>query len=68
MTSVEKTSYFEVVPPGYTIAYKNIDNLSKNKSHILYFDIKSENRMIKKCSKYLKSGFDFMKAVYELFL
>ena len=27
MTYVEKTSYFEVAPPGHTIAYKNIDNL-----------------------------------------
>ena len=52
MTSVEETSYFEVAPPGYTIAYKNIDNLSKNKSQILYFVIKSENRIIKKCSKF----------------
>ena len=30
MTYVEKTSYFEVAPPGHTIAYKNVDNLLKN--------------------------------------
>ena len=30
MTNVEKTSYFEVAPPGHTIAYKNIDDLLKN--------------------------------------
>ena len=30
MTYIEKTSYFDVVPPGHTIAYKNIDNLLKN--------------------------------------
>ena len=27
MTNVEKTSHFEVAPPGHSIAYKNIDNL-----------------------------------------
>ena len=27
LTYVEKTSYFEVAPPGHTIAYKNVDNL-----------------------------------------
>ena len=26
MTYTENTSYFDVVPPGPTIAYKNIDN------------------------------------------
>ena len=30
MTYVEKTSYYEVAPPGHTIAYKNIDDLLKN--------------------------------------
>ena len=30
MTYIEKTSYFEVAPPGHTIAYKNVDNLLKN--------------------------------------
>ena len=30
MTYVEKTSFFDVAPPGRTIAYKNIDNLLKN--------------------------------------
>ena len=29
MTYVEKMSYFEVVPPGHSIAYKNIDILKK---------------------------------------
>ena len=29
MTYIEKTSYFEVAPPGHTIAYKNVDNLLK---------------------------------------
>ena len=29
MTYVEKTTYFEVGPPGHTIAYKNVDNLLK---------------------------------------
>ena len=29
MTYIEKTSYFEVAPPGHTIAYKNVDNLFK---------------------------------------
>ena len=27
MTYIEKTSYFEVAPPGHTIAYKNVDDL-----------------------------------------
>ena len=30
MTYVEKTSYFEVVPPGTTIVYKIVDNLLKH--------------------------------------
>ena len=30
MIYIEKTSYFEVAPPGHTIAYKNVDNLLKN--------------------------------------
>ena len=30
MAYVKKTSYFKVAPPGYTIAYKNVDNLLKN--------------------------------------
>ena len=30
MTYVEKTSYFEVAPPGHTIAYNNVDYLLKN--------------------------------------
>ena len=30
MTYFEKTSYFEVAPPGHIIAYKNVDNLLKN--------------------------------------
>ena len=30
MIYVEKTSYFDVAPPGHSIAYKNIDNLLKN--------------------------------------
>ena len=34
MTYVEKTSYFEVAPPGHTIAHKNIENLSKNDKDI----------------------------------
>ena len=34
MTYVEKTSYFEVAPPGHTIAYKNINNLLKNDRYI----------------------------------
>ena len=34
MTYVEKTSYFEVAPPGHTIAYKNIDNLLKYGKYI----------------------------------
>ena len=29
MIYIEKTSYFEVAPPGHTIAYKNVDNLFK---------------------------------------
>ena len=29
MSYVENTSYFEIAPPGPTIAYKNADNLSK---------------------------------------
>ena len=28
--NVEKTSYFEIAPPGHTIANKNVDNLLKN--------------------------------------
>ena len=31
---VEKTSYFEIAPPGHTIAYKNIDNLFKNDKYV----------------------------------
>ena len=34
MTYVEKTSYFQVVPPGPTIAYKNVDNLLKNGNYV----------------------------------
>ena len=30
MAYVEKTSYFEVMLPGYIITYKNVDNLLKN--------------------------------------
>ena len=30
MTYVEKTSYFEVAPPGHTIAYNNVDYLLKH--------------------------------------
>ena len=30
MIYVEETSYFDVAPPGHTIAYKNIDYLLKN--------------------------------------
>ena len=30
MTYVEKTSYFDVAPPGHTTAYKYIDDLFKN--------------------------------------
>ena len=33
MTYVEKT-YFEVAPPGRTIAYKNVDNSLKNGKYI----------------------------------
>ena len=35
LTYVEQTSYFEVAPPDHTIAYKNVDNLSKNDKYIL---------------------------------
>ena len=35
LTYVEKTSYFEIAPPGHTITYKNINNLFKNKKFIL---------------------------------
>ena len=35
MTYIEKTSYFEVAPPGHTIAYKNVDNLLK-KNQLVY--------------------------------
>ena len=37
MTYVEKTSYFEVVQPGHTIAYKNVtvDNLLKNRKFVM---------------------------------
>ena len=34
MTYVEKTSFFEVAPPGHSIAYKNFDNLLKNGKYI----------------------------------
>ena len=27
MTNFEKISYFEVAPPGHTIAHKNVDNV-----------------------------------------
>ena len=37
MTNVEKTSYFEVAPPGHAIAYKNVDNLFKNRKYIASF-------------------------------
>ena len=35
MTYVEKTSYFEIAPPGHTLAYKNVDNSLKNDKYIL---------------------------------
>ena len=34
MTYVEKTSYFEVAPPGHTMAYKKVDNLFKNFKYV----------------------------------
>ena len=34
MSYVGKTSYFEVAPPGQTIAYENVDNLLKNSKYI----------------------------------
>ena len=34
MTYMEKMSNFTVVPPGQTIAYKNIDNLFKNDMYV----------------------------------
>ena len=34
MTYIEKKSYFEVAPPGHTIAYKNVDNLLINSKNI----------------------------------
>ena len=34
---VEKTSYFEVAPPGHTIAQKSMDDLFKNGKHIYIF-------------------------------
>ena len=34
MTYVEKTSYFEVAPPGNTIVYKNVDYLLKHGKYI----------------------------------
>ena len=34
MTYVEKTSYFEVAPPGNTIIYKNVDNLLNHDQYI----------------------------------
>ena len=34
MPFVEKTSYFEVAPPGYTIAFRKIDNLFKIDKYI----------------------------------
>ena len=40
MPYIEETSYFEVAPPGHTIAYKYIDYLLKNDkytfSNLLY--------------------------------
>ena len=46
MTYVEKTSLFEVVPPGHFISYKNIDDL-RIFFVICYIVLKM---MIKKCS------------------
>ena len=38
MTYVEKTAYFEVAPPGHTIAYKNeLNNLFKYGKYIFLF-------------------------------
>ena len=34
MTYIENTAYFEIAPPGHTIAYKNIDNLLKTDKYI----------------------------------
>ena len=34
MTYVEKTSYFEVAPPGNTIVYKNGENVFKHGKYI----------------------------------
>ena len=59
LTYIEQTSYFEVAPPGHTIAYKNVDNLSKN-----------DKEMFKKCSNFywfILRGFNFIKTVYKLF-
>ena len=48
MTYVEKTSYFEIAPPGHTIAYKNIDILLKTATFMSLFVIQPQNVMSKK--------------------
>ena len=35
-TYVEKSSYFQVAPPGHTIAYKNVDNLFENNLSLIH--------------------------------
>ena len=37
MTYNEKASYFEVAPPGHTIAYKNVDSLFKKGKYMFEF-------------------------------
>ena len=70
LTYVEKTSYSEVAPPGHTTAYKNIDDLFKNKKYISLFVIEPHNMMFKKYSHFhwcIFRGFNFIDTIYELF-
>ena len=52
MTYVEKTSNFEVAPPGHTIAYKSVDNLLKYGKFIFLFAVLPKNIMFKRCSNF----------------
>ena len=57
MTYIDNISYFEVAPPGHTIAYENVGNLLKNGKCIFSFVMLPKNMMFNKCSN-LK-GFKF---------
>ena len=46
MTHVENTSYFEVAMPGHTISYKNVDNVLKMVSILIYVAYRNAQNVI----------------------